>query len=275
MSTTGVPGIPARQSSWPRIGLGRAGIELKRFLRQRASVVFTIVFPTLLLCIFGAVFSQDIAPGVTFSQYFVAGMIASGFVNSGFQSLAISIAIERDSGGLKRLAGTPMPRPAYFMGKFVMVLGVAVIQIVLLMAVGMLLFGVKAPDAAGWLTFSWIAFLGLLSSALLGIAFSSVPRDADSSPAIITPIVLVLQFISGVFFVFTQLPTWMQHVAAIFPLKWLTQGMRSVFLPDSFQAAEAAGSWELGRVLVVLVIWTVIGLVLCLRTFRWQRRGED
>lgn len=250
-------------------------MELKRFLRQRESVVFTIIFPALLLCIFGAVFSQDIAPGVTFSQYFVAGMIASGFVTSGFQALAIGIAFERDTGGLKLLAGTPMPRPSYFMGKFLLVLGVAVIQILLLLILGTLFFGVQLPDAAGWVTFAWVGFLGLLSSALLGIAFSSVPRDADSSPAIVTPIVLVLQFISGVFFVYSELPTWMQQIAALFPLKWLTQGMRSVFLPKTFEVAEVAGSWELGMVAVVLIIWTVIGAVLCLRTFRWQRRGED
>lgn len=266
---------PTRTPTWSNVGLGRAHIELKRFLRQRESVVFTIIFPALLLCIFGSVFNQDIAPGVTFSQYFVAGMVASGFVNSGFQALAIGIAFERDSGGLKLLAGTPMPRAAYFVGKFLLVLGVAVIQITLLMAFGVLFFGVNLPDASGWLTFAWVGFLGLLSSALLGIAFSSVPRDADSAPALVTPIVLVLQFISGVFFVYTELPTWMQHIAAIFPLKWLTQGMRSVFLPDTFAAAEAAGAWQLSWVAVVLIIWTAIGAVLCLRTFRWQRRGED
>ena len=266
---------PTRTPTWSNVGWGRARIELKRFLRQRESVVFTILFPALLLCIFGSVFNQDIAPGVTFSQYFVAGMVASGFVNSGFQALAIGIAIERDSGGLKLLSGTPMPRAAYFVGKFLLVLGVAIIQITLLMAFGVHFFGVHLPDAAGWVTFAWVAFLGLLSSALLGIAFSSVPRDADSAPALITPIVLVLQFISGVFFVYTELPTWMQHIAAVFPLKWLTQGMRSVFLPDTFEAAEASGSWQLSWVAVVLVIWTIIGAVLCLRTFRWQRRGED
>ena len=85
---------------------------------------------------------------------------------------------------------------------------------------------------------------------------------------------LVLQFTSGVFFVFSQLPTWMQHVASLFPLKWLTQGMRSVFLPDSFATQEVAKSWELPQVALVLAIWTVIGAVLAITTFRWQRRGE-
>jgi len=106
------------------------------------------------------------------------------------------------------------------------------------------------------------------------VAFSSVARTGRSAPAMVTPVALVLQFTSGVFFVFTQLPTWMQQIAAVFPLKWMTQGMRSVFLPDSFAAEEPAGSWELGRVALILAVWCVAGLVLCLLTFRWTTRRD-
>jgi ABC-2 type transport system permease protein len=47
----------------------------------------------------------------------------------------------------------------------------------------------------------------------------------------------------------------MQDIAAVFPLKWLTQGMRSVFLPDSFAMKEAGRSWELGKTALILIIW--------------------
>ena len=63
-----------------KIGISRGFLEIKQFMRQRESVVFTLLFPVLLLLIFGSVFKDEIAPGVTFSQYFVAGMIASGLV---------------------------------------------------------------------------------------------------------------------------------------------------------------------------------------------------
>ncbi len=60
-----------------------------------------------------------------------------------------------------------------------------------------------------------------------------------------TPVVIVLQFISGVFFIYSELPGWMQTIGALFPLKWLAQGMRSVFLPSAFQTQEVAGwGWE-------------------------------
>ncbi|MSV39984.1 MAG: ABC transporter permease, partial [Actinobacteria bacterium] len=70
------------------LGIRRGGLEIKQFSRQRESVVFTLLFPVILLVIFGSVFTDTIAPNVTFSQYFVAGMIASGLVNTGFQALA-------------------------------------------------------------------------------------------------------------------------------------------------------------------------------------------
>ena len=60
-----------------QLGLRRGSLEIKQFMRQRESVVFTLLFPVILLAIFGSVFKDTIAPGVTFSQYFVAGMILS------------------------------------------------------------------------------------------------------------------------------------------------------------------------------------------------------
>ena len=254
----------------------RAAVELKSFTREREAVVFTFAFPILLLVIFGAVFGrQDVQGGVTFAQVFVAGMIAAGLFASSFQNLAIAIPIERDSGALKRLAGTPMPRSAYFVGKIVLVAAVAVVQQVFLLAVGVLFYSLDLPSGVDrWLTYLWVAVLGIAACTLLGIAATALVKNGKTAPAVISPIAIVLQFISGVFFVFADLPTWMQTIAAFFPLKWMTQGMRSVFLPDSYQAQEPAGSWEHGRIALVLGIWLVAGLFVAVRTFRWRNKAD-
>ena len=255
-----------------KIGISRGFLEVKQFMRQRESVVFTLLFPVLLLLIFGSVFKDEIAPGVTFSQYFVAGMIASGLVNTGFQQLAITIPMERDDGTLKRLRGTPAPASSYFIGKIILVFVSMSIQVILLLIFGVLLYGIALPsDSAHWITFIWVMLIGLISSTLLGIAFSSVPKSGRGASAVVSPIVIILQFFSGVFFVFTQLPSWMQNLAAIFPLKSLTQGMRAVFLPDSFAAQEVAGSWELGKIALFLGMWSIAGFFLALKTFRWEK----
>lgn len=256
-----------------KLGLLRGQMEIIQFARQREAVVFTIFFPVILLAIFGSVFKNTIAPGVTFSQYFVAGMIASGLVNTGFQNIAINIPLERDMGAIKRLRGTPLPITSYFIGKAISVFASMAVQVIILLIIGTAFFGLNLPtEPSKWLTFTWLLLLGTASSTALGVAFSSVPKNGRGAAAVVSPVVIILQFFSGVFFVFTQLPGWMQQVAAIFPLKWLTQGMRSVFLPDSFAAQEVAKSWEGGRTAIILVAWLIAGLFLAIKTFRWERK---
>ena len=256
-----------------RVGFLRGGLEIKQFMRQRESVVFTLLFPVLLLFIFGSVFKGEVAQGVTFSQYFLSGMIASGLVNTGFQQLAIMIPIERDFGTLKRLRGTPISPISYFIGKMIMVFTTMVVQIAALLLFGVLLFGLNLPTTVDkWLKFTWLVLLGSICSAILGIAFSAVPKNGRGASAVVSPIVIILQFFSGVFFVFSTLPKWMQDFAALFPLKWLTQGMRSVFLPDGFASQEVAHSWETSRTAVVLIIWLIVGILISLRTFKWSEK---
>jgi ABC-2 type transport system permease protein len=90
----------------------------------------------------------------------------------------------------------------------------------------------------------------------------------------VSPIAIVLQFISGVFFVYSDVPRWLQNIGAIFPLKWMCQGLRYAFLPEQAKVREVTGDWELGRVALVLGIWIVVGLLWCLRSFRWRNRSD-
>jgi ABC-2 type transport system permease protein len=276
MTAVAEPTTTYRPPSLLSVSLVRAGVELRSFSREREALVFIFAFPVLLLVIFGAIFGgQDVDGGVTFAQVFVAGMIASGLFASSFQNLAISIPIERDSGALKRLAGTPMPRAAYFIGKIALVAVIAYVQQILLLIVGVLFYGLDLPSQGGrWVTYAWVSVLGIAACTLLGIAATTFVKNGKSAPAVISPIASVLQFISGVFVVFSSLPPWMQTIASFFPLKWMTQGMRSVFLPDGYQAQEPAGTWEHGRVALVLGLWLVVGLLVAVRTFRWRNKAD-
>jgi ABC-2 type transport system permease protein len=267
------PTITKPLPSTVAVGLSRTKLEVREFFRQREALIFTFFFPIIFLGIFSAVFGGTDFDGVNAATYFTPGMIASGIFLSSFQSLAISIALERDEGLLKRLRGTPMPPQAYFIGKIGQVLITSIAQIVLLLAISSLLLGVDLPTEPGkWLDFVWIFVLGTASGSVLGIAFSVVPKSGKAASAVITPIVLLLQFMSGVYFVYSSLPAWMRNVASVFPLKWMAQGMRSVFLPDGFQLTEPARSWQLGTGAIVLAIWLVFGLFLAQRVFRWTRR---
>ena len=169
-------------------------------------------FPVLLLCIFGSVFNQDIAPGVTFSQYFVAGMVAERLRQ---QRLPGPGHRDRHRAGQRRAQAAVRDADA---------------------ARGLLRRQVPARRSAsrssrsrcsspsGCSSSAWTCPTRPAGSPSPGSPSSACCRrpcwgsrsrrcreTADSAPALITPIVLVLQFISGVFFVYTELPTWMQQ----------------------------------------------------------------
>jgi len=256
-----------------RIARRRVGLELRLFFRERQQVVFSFAYPVVMMVVFGSVLGGDVLPGgVPFPQYFLAGIAATGIMLSSFQAMGTSIAAERENGQLERLQLLGTPPLAYFGGKAGQVLATTAAQLALLLPVAHYAYDVPLPDEASkWLTFAWVAVLGCLAGTVLGIAVSALRGTAASVGTGIAAFAVVLQFFSGVFFAFPELPSWMQQVAALLPLKWLTQGMRSVFLPDEAAAAEVAGSWEHGRIALVLAAWVIIGVVVCMRTFRWRR----
>lgn len=259
-----------------KIGLSRGVLELKIFFRERQAVVFTFALPVILLLIFGTIFKGTVGTtGVDFRQYFAAGIIASGIMSTTFVGLGAGIAQERDDGTLKRLSGTPMPKVAYFIGKIISALVLSVVETVILFAFGAALFGLKVPGTTErWLTFAWVFTAGVVVCVLLGIAMSSVPGSGRGATAVFNLPYLVLQFISGVFFAFGGLPAGVQQVGALFPLKWISQGLRSALLPDTLLPAEPAHAWEHGRIGLVLATWGIAGLALCLMTFRWKPRRD-
>jgi ABC-2 type transport system permease protein len=270
---------PSALATTIRLGGSRIVNEVRAYFRQGDSVFFTFLFPLLMLTIFSTAFSTqsfgttDSGEDLSAAGFYLPAMLAAGLLLSGVQNLAIDIAVERGDGTLKRLAGTPLPVVSYFIGKLGQVLVTGGAQAALLIVVARFAFGVELPSTAeAWWTFAWVFLLGVSTSAVLGIAPSRIPRTGKSATAVIIPITLVLQFISGVYLAFSDLPTWLQNIASIFPLKWLAQGMRSVFLPSGFEQLEMGGEWDLGGVAIVTAVWLVVGLVVCHVTFRWIRK---
>ena len=264
-----------------RLGAARARYEVKTYFRQGDSLFFTFLFPSVMFVIFSVAFgasgnvgsAPDGTGGITMAAYYLPGLAAAGVLLSGVQNMAIDIATERSDGTLKRLAGSPLPVLSYFIGKLGQVVITSVLQVALLLAVAALAFGVALPgDLGSWITFAWVYLLGIATASALGIALSRLPRSGKSASAVVVPILLVLQFISGVYLQFTMLPEWLQNVAAVFPLKWIAQGMRAAFLPEEFALVEQGGSWDLGTTALVLAIWLVGGAVVSVVTFRWNRK---
>jgi ABC-2 type transport system permease protein len=258
-----------------RASWSRTRTELRLFRRSREDLFFTLLFPVLMLLLFGTIFRNSVIgpvrANVSFSQYFAAGVIGSVLWWTGFQNVAISVARDRDSGALRRLAASPMPRSAYFIGKILMTVLVALIECAVLMIIGAALFRLHTPSSDQWLTFAWLFVLGLAACLCFGFATAGLVTGPSAS-MIITPFAIVLQFLSGVYYVYGDLPGWLQSVGQLFPLKWITQGMRSVYLPHRFHLVEPGRAWNHGSAVAVLFAWCVAGIVVTGLRFSWLPR---
>ncbi len=265
-----------------RLGWAYLLLNIKTIYRQPAALFFVILFPILFLIIFSSLLTfeieipaeaQENVPAVKFSQYFVAGIMAVAIFGTSFNLLGTSLAIQQFDGTLKQLAATPLPKASFFMGLVGTALFYTLLQLAVMMILGVAAYGIELPDATGWLTLIWVTLLGVPAGCVLGIAITKIIPSANAAPAIIQAPFLILQFISGVFFTLASLPTWLQWVSGVFPLRWLAQGLRSVFLPDAYRYAEPDMSWQLDLGAIVLAVWIVVGLGLAVATFKWDRSG--
>lgn len=258
-----------------RIGVSRIVPELKMFYRRPEQVVMTFSLPAIICVLLGSIFSDRIPyASTTTGSVIAASMLAYGILSTSFINLGISVAGDRDTGALRRLRGTPATAMSYFVGKIGLVAVVSVAEAVILLAVGVLVFDLQLPAGVlGWWTLSWVFVMGVISCSLLGIFISNFASNAVSAAALTNGPAVGLQFVSGTYVPLMVLPTWMLVIGSIFPVKWMAQGFRSVLLPPQMVMFEPAGSWEHGRIFLVLAAWSVGGLLACLAVFRWSDRS--
>jgi ABC-2 type transport system permease protein len=236
------------------------------------AVVFTIVFPIVLLVLFNSVFSgkhgttKFEGARIDFASYFTPGIVAYSIMLTGFSGLLIALTTNRERGLLKRYRGTPMP-PWVFLGGQIL----QSVAMVLIMAVGLIAIGAIAYDvhvrseAIGALVVYLV--LGTATMCSLGIALTRVTTTADAASAVGPFVTVILGFVSGVFISTDNLPSWLADLGRVFPLAHLAEGLQRCFSPAS------TGSALDGANVAVLAAWGVAGLAVAVRTFRWDPQG--
>ena len=236
--------------------------SLVGFIREPMAFIMGLFYPLFMLILFNAVFSGEMSGGITMGEYMLPAMITMAVLMNCTQILAISVAAERENGELKRLAVLPVPAWAYVAAKCLANVAVSVLNIVVLIISGSLALGLSLPAAAG----SWgLAALTLVLTVgvctALGLAIGRSCPSSRAASGILTPIIIILPFVSGLFLPLSQLPGWMVHGFSVLPVRWSAELMREAFLPATAAAVEPTGGWETGKGLAVVAAWLVGGVV--------------
>src|SRR5262249_449512 len=95
-------------------------------LRTPRAIIFTALFPLILLLLFNSIFigGSDRVPlpddvRLSGEAYFTAGIVAYTVALSTFTTLTVSLTTQRENGQLKRYRGTPMPPWAFITAQIV------------------------------------------------------------------------------------------------------------------------------------------------------------
>src|SRR5690606_22909082 len=145
-------------------------------------------------------------------------IIAFAAVTATFTNLAMNITFARDSGVLKRIRGTPLPAWAYLAGRIGHAIAVTILLVVIVAAVGAVLYRVPVPWGALPGVLLLLAVAGAAFSAL-GLAVAGLMPNADASPAIVNAIVLPVLFVSNVFIQMDNAPDWLNTISYALPVR--------------------------------------------------------
>lgn len=243
--------------------------EQRAFWRNRGRGLFTFVFPLMFLVIFGSIDKgAHLGSGrhtIGYDDFFVPGILAYAVISTTYVNLAISTAILRDQGVLKRMQGTPLPRTAYVAARILSAVLIMLAISVVTLGLGVAAYGIQIRAATlPGLVITLI--LGTAAFSTLGMGITRFIPNAEAAPVVINLTVLPLTFLSGVWFPIAHLPRWLNDIARAFPIRPLANGLQTAFNPFSKGPAVVAQDVR------TLAIWTVIGIFLMLRFLRQPHR---
>ena len=218
--------------------------ERKLFWRNPSAAFFNFLLPLLLLFLTATAFSADSKE----LEILIPGIAGMSVVATTFTSLAFNLTVLREDGVLKRWRGTPMPAGAYLGGLLGSAALNAFIQVLIVVTIGNVIYGVEWPEDPVLL----LAFttLGVICFASLGVAFSHLIPNQDAAPAYTNAVFLPVIFISGVFYSSDDLPEALKAVAEALPLKHLIDGLSAGIVgggSDTATSALVVGAWARGR----------------------------
>lgn len=238
--------------------------ELLLYVRSLELAFFTFLLPMIFFVLLGSTYGNDRIKsegGVRGSNFLLAGMIGYGAISIAFAGVAIVLVIRRETGVLKRLRATPLPAPAYIAAVLSAFMLAFAIEVVALVALGRVLFGIGMPDRIGSLVLALL--LGAVSFCGLGIGVTALIRSAEGVSAVINALYLPASFLAGAFFSPHSFPTFLRWIADVLPLTYFLRLVRGIML-------HGQEIWSQPGSVAAVAAWGLVGVVVATRTFRWE-----
>lgn len=236
-------------------------IELKLFVREPMTVIFTLALPLLFLFVLGGVFGNTpdagYYRGVGPLDFYVPGYVALVWVAVGLLALPVHLARYREDGVLRRLRASSAPPWTVFGAQIVVAFALALIGALLVIGSAALVYDIRYPGSIAGFLGAWL-LCGVVFCSI-GLLLSSVPSSRGAMGAGLG-LFFVMMMLSGTGPPPEVLTGAMRVVSELLPLTYVVRVMQDPWLGQAWSFGDAA----------IVVAFAAAALVASWALFRWE-----
>jgi len=160
-------------------------------------------------------------------DFFLPGVIGmTAMTTSIFTAVATSARFKQD-GVFHKLATTPLKRYEWILSRTIYNILISYLGMAVMILLGIMLFNMKiAPDP---ISIFMVAMASLMFTGL-GMIIARFVKDPDGADAAANAITFPMMFLSGTFFPISQMPQFLQTIAQLLPLTYVSEGLRAAMI---------------------------------------------
>ena len=239
-------------------------MEAKLFLRDPASAFFTLIFPLMMLFIFGTIYSNvpaDQGPGGREA----IGSLIPAFISmvigiTGMMATTMTLASYRENGILRRLRTTPVRPLVIMVSQITVVFFMTALGTLLLIVAGRVFYQVHYDGNAFSLMGGFV--LGCLSFFGIGFILAGLLPTARTAQIIAMVLVYPMLIFSGAAWPRELMPATIEKISAFVPLTYVVNLLSGVWRGDAW-------SMHITDICLLLAM-LLVGVLISTRLFRWE-----
>jgi ABC-2 type transport system permease protein len=192
-------------------------------------------------------------------DFLIPGLIGFSILVSPMFSM-VNISAEYKKNKLfKQLSLTPLTKFEWLASKVIFYVVLAVLSFLLMVAVGIFLFGAHITLTV-WLIPFFI--LGPMMFCSIGMLVGTITKSVETASVLGNIITFPMMFLSGTFFPISMMPEYLRTVAHVLPLFYVVEGLNNVMVFGNIEAAIVD--------IAVTAVVAIVIFVAAAKLFKWR-----
>jgi len=238
-------------------------MEAKLFLREPIGAFFTLVFPLMMLFLFGSIYGNkptSLFNGLGTIDISVPAYTAMIIATTGLLGLTITMSAYRENGVLRRLRTTPISPLLVLVSQVIVLFLMTTFGMVLLIIAGKLVYHIHFYGNALNVILGFI--LCSLSFFSLGFVLAGLMPTARTAQVVGMVLLYPMLFLSGAGFPRELLPEAIKNISVFLPLTYVVNLLRGLWVGEAWSHHTTD--------VIVLASILITGILVSIKTFRWE-----